>query len=104
MTKCEPGVGEVSRIFRSVLCDCLDRVEGDEVMRLEARWSQPRSKSLSFITFHTRNNPLGRTAGQEDVGDLEEEGWSGGEEESIGIIRRSRSMPDICPIEEMAQS
>lgn len=111
VTEFEPDVNEVPRIFRSVLSDCLEDDElglEEEMMREQAsRFHKPRSKSLSFVTFRSRFriNPFrgGGLAVQEG------EPWPGEEEEGMpigiqGRTRRVRSMPDITPLEESAQS
>ncbi|XP_055797319.1 protein RD3-like, partial [Salvelinus fontinalis] len=58
VTELEPKVGELSRIFRSVLCDCLDKVEGDKDMRVRGRRLESETQQvLSSITFQTCINP-----------------------------------------------
>ncbi|KAK1150827.1 protein RD3-like [Acipenser oxyrinchus oxyrinchus] len=90
----EPDVHEVSRIFRSVLCDSLDEERGREEERLgQQGWDKQRSKSLSVMTFKSRLriNPFRNPAPDEDSD--EEAGLGGG-------ARRVRSMPEITPCEQ----
>ncbi|KAJ8348620.1 hypothetical protein SKAU_G00272090 [Synaphobranchus kaupii] len=111
VTEFEPDVNEVARIFRSVLSDCLEDdtlgLEEERMKEEASRFHKQRSKSLSFVTFRSRFriNPFrgGALAGDE------EEAWSGEEEATMpigiqGRTRRVRSMPDITPLEESAQS
>ncbi|XP_036378994.1 protein RD3-like [Megalops cyprinoides] len=109
VTEFEPDVNEVPRIFRSVLNDCLDEDEigMEEDERAQAsRWEKQRSKSLSYVTFRSklRINPFrGGLKGHD------EEAWTCDEEDDVpvgvvGRTRRVRSMPDMTPIEERAQS
>ncbi|KAG9346488.1 hypothetical protein JZ751_006799 [Albula glossodonta] len=116
----EPEAHEVPRIFRSLLSECLDEEErdlGEEQMRAQAsQWKrQHRSQSLSFITFHSKFhiNPFrNRGLGGSRFNLTEEGAWSDEEEEREGPIQsvsgvrrgRSRSMPEIIPMEEQAQS
>ena len=82
VTEIEPEVSEVSHILRSVLCECLDGVE-EEVMRMRAaRWEHQRSKSLSYITFQRRINPLwDLMVSPGGTGVLEEDETASGDEE-----------------------
>ncbi|XP_058876645.1 protein RD3-like isoform X2 [Acipenser ruthenus] len=96
----EPDVHEVSRIFRSVLCDSLDEERGrEEERQLEQRgWDKQRSKSLSVMTFKSRlrinpsRNPAPSGSTLDEDSD-EEAGLGGG-------ARRVRSMPEITPCEQ----
>ncbi|XP_047441218.1 RD3 domain-containing protein [Mugil cephalus] len=113
-----PEVHEVPRLFRSVLRDCVEEVNGNEDIQMHDMVveKQQRSKSLSFITFRTklRSGQLFRGSGmrgsrgnlqqQVDWSDEEEDGE--GEEEAIKARARkgrSRSMPEITPMEQSAQ-
>ncbi|XP_052313512.1 uncharacterized protein LOC118390757 isoform X2 [Oncorhynchus keta] len=97
VTELEPKVGELSRIFHLVLCDCLDKAEGDKDMRVRGRPLKSETQQvLSSITFQICINPMwSRTAGQGNTG---QEGWSKDEEEreeaALEVNRRSRSMPE----------
>ena len=96
VTELEPKVGEVSRIFHSVLCDCLDKAEGDKDMRVRGcPLKSEMQQVLSSITFQTCINPMwSRTA---DMGNTGQEGWSKDEEEREEAaieVNRSRSMPE----------
>lgn len=113
----EPEVHEVPRLFRSVLRDCVDEANGnDEVPTQEVVFEkQQRSKSLSFVTFRTKlrtNFPKGSNLRgsrgnlqqQVEWSDEEEDG-EGEEEEAIKVRARkgrSKSMPEITPIEQSA--
>ncbi|KAL4622997.1 protein RD3-like [Arapaima gigas] len=113
----EPEVHEVPRLFRSVLCDSLvqdeDLSEAEDNARA-SHWAKQRSKSLSFVSFRSRFriNPFKGGAMGGSRGNLPEEvTWT--EEEAQGVPvsvlvgsrrGRSRSMPEISPIEERAQS
>ncbi|XP_035288845.1 RD3 domain-containing protein isoform X1 [Anguilla anguilla] len=113
VTEFEPDVNEVPRIFRSVLSDCLEDdalgLEEERMREQASRFHKPRSKSLSLVTFRSkfRINPF-RGGG---LPEQEGEPWPVEEEEEEGLpmgvqgrTRRVRSMPDITPMEESAQS
>lgn len=118
VSQMEPEVHEVPRLFRSVLRDCVDEVNGnDEVPTQEVLFEkQQRSKSLSFVTFRTKfrtghfpkgsnlRGSRGNLQQQVEWSDDEEDGE--GEEEAIKARARkgrSKSMPEITPIEQSAQ-
>ncbi|KAL0162599.1 hypothetical protein M9458_041995, partial [Cirrhinus mrigala] len=89
-----PEVTEVSRLFRSVLCNFLDEVEEGETSERALNARANRSKSMSVISLRSRLrvNPL-REA--EDQAEEEDE-----DEDNIHRNRRIRSMPDISVVEE----
>lgn len=103
MTEAEPEVTEVSRLFRSVLCNFLDEVEEGETKETALKARANRSKSMSVINLHSRLrvNPLWSrvtvSRDAEDQGEEEEE-----DEDNIHRNRRIRSMPDISVVEERA--
>ena len=116
MTEMEPEVHEVPRLFRTVLRDTVEGTVEDEYMRLQAaRYDKQRSKSLSFVSFRSkfrtvpfRGGALGGSRGnlQEEASWYEEDEVD--EEEEVNAAKaakrgRSRSMPDITPIEHSAQ-
>uniref|UniRef100_A0A8C1FK23 Uncharacterized protein n=2 Tax=Cyprinus carpio TaxID=7962 RepID=A0A8C1FK23_CYPCA len=95
MTEVEPEVTEVSRLFRSVLCNFLDEVEEEEASKRALKARASRSKSMSVI------NPLwSRVTVSRDAEDQAEEDDE--DEDSIHKNRRIRSMPDISVVEERA--
>lgn len=110
----EPDVHEVPRLFRSVLRDCMDEMNANEEVKENAFEKQQRSKSLSFDTFRTRfRSGLLFKGGAKmgSRGNLQQEvEWSDeedGEEEAIKARARkgrSKSMPEIGPIEQSAQA
>lgn len=113
VTKTEPEVSEVARLFRTVLRDCVEGEEENEEMRMRsAGWDKQRSKSLSFVTFRSKFRPApfrgGGLGGSR--GNLQEESSWYEEEEQEGAANvaraarkgRSMSMPDITPIEQSA--
>lgn len=111
----EPEVPEVPKLFRSVLRNCLDELQGDaELQDRVDRWEKQRSKSLSFVTFRSKFRTLGRGKGGfgGSRNDLQEENtWSDEDEaaeQEMAVMRtrkgRSFSMPEITPIEQAAQS
>ncbi|XP_028815951.1 protein RD3-like [Denticeps clupeoides] len=115
VTEFEPEVHEVPRLFRTVLRNCLDELEGEDEIRSRAnRWDKQRSQSLSFVTFRSRFRSA--KAGGRGLGgsrsNLPEEAWLDEEEdepEKVAEMRgskrgRSRSMPEITPIEQRVQS
>lgn len=111
----EPEVTEVPRLFRLVLCDCLDEEHEDLTFRyrsMQARailWSQHRSKSAFSIGLSSHEclkNHWRRGAAGQDRETLveEDEGWAKSEELVVPHLRRVRSMPDFSSIEESAQT
>lgn len=118
----EPEVYEVPRLFRSALHDCLEELtRGEEGVQQNMLMKQQRSKSLSFVTFRSKfrtgyfsmgSRPRGSRADlqqQVDWSDEEREEEDDGEEQEEEAIRararkgRSRSMPDIAPLEQSAE-
>ncbi|XP_070818851.1 protein RD3 [Chaetodon trifascialis] len=114
VSQMEPEVHEVPRLFRSVLHDFVDEMNGNEEVQDTVYEKQQRSKSLSFDTFRTKFRTGqffkgGGTRGSR--GNLQQEvDWSDeedeeGEEEAIKARARkgrSRSMPEISPMEQSA--
>ncbi|KAI7801590.1 RD3 domain-containing protein [Triplophysa rosa] len=111
----EPEVPEVPKLFRTVLRNCLDELQGDaELQDRINRWEKQRSKSLSFVTFRSKFRTLGRGKGGfgGSRNNLQEENkWSDEDEaaeQEMTVMRsrkgRSFSMPEITPIEQAAQS
>lgn len=115
----EPEVHEVPRLFRTVLRDCVDEVNGNEDVQTQDTVieKQQRSKSLSFVTFRTkfRTGQFFKGSGirgsrgnlQQQVDWSDEEDDAEGEEEAIKARARkgrSRSMPEITPLEQSAQA
>ncbi|XP_019718920.1 protein RD3 [Hippocampus comes] len=121
VSKMEPEVYEVPRLFRSALHDCLEEITGGEGVQHNMLMKQQRSKSLSFVTFRSKfrtgyfsmgSGPRGSRADlqqQVDWTDEEREEEDDGEEREEEAIRararkgRSRSMPDIAPLEQSAE-
>ncbi|XP_026186853.1 protein RD3 [Mastacembelus armatus] len=118
VSQMEPEVHEVPRLFRTVLRDCMDEMNKNEDIQREDTVfeKQQRSKSLSFVTFRTKfrtghlfkgsgmRGSRGNLQQQVDWSDEEEDGE--GEEEAIKARARkgrSRSMPEITPVEQSAQ-
>lgn len=116
MTELEPEVTEVPRLFRLVLCDCLDEQNEDLTFRgrsLQARailWSQHRSKSafsigLSKHKYFRNRWSRGATGKNKETLCEEDEAWA--KDEELGVLvplqRRVKSMPDFSSIEERAQ-
>lgn len=114
----EPEVHEVPRLFRSVLHDCVDEMNGNEdgEMHDTVIEKQQRSKSLSFDTFRSkfRTGQFFKIGGMRGSrGNLQQEvDWSDEEEdeerEEDAIKARARkgrsqSMPEISPMEQSAQ-
>lgn len=103
VTEEEPDVTEVSRLFRSVLCNYLDEVEEGATRERAQKTRANRSKSMSVINLRSRLriNPLWSrvTAGRhsEELPEEEDE-----DEDNIHRNRRIRSMPDINVVEERA--
>lgn len=112
----EPEVHEVPKLFRGVLQNCLDELQGDaEVQNRMNRWEKQRSKSLSFVTFRSKFRTLNRGKGSfgGSRNNLQEENtWSDEEEEAAEQVTtalrarkgRSHSMPEITPLEQAAHS
>ncbi|XP_068571068.1 RD3 domain-containing protein [Cebidichthys violaceus] len=119
VSQMEPEVHEVPRLFRSVLRECMDEVNGNDDMQTQDGGvfeKQQRSKSLSFVTFRSKfrsgqlfrgsntRGSRGNLEQQVDWSDEEEDGER--EEEAIKARARkgrSRSMPEISPVEQSAQ-
>ncbi|KAK9955512.1 hypothetical protein ABG768_015383 [Culter alburnus] len=106
MTEVEPDVTEVSRMFRSVLCNYLDEVEERTARERAPKARSKRSKSLSVINLSKRFriNPLWNrvSAGRDDEDLSEEDEDYEEDEDNIQRNRRIRSMPDISVVEERA--
>ncbi|TNN45464.1 Protein RD3 [Liparis tanakae] len=117
VTQMEPEVHEVPRLFRSVLRDCVDELSGNDELQTEdaVYEKQQRSKSLSFVSFRSkfRSGPLFRSSNtrgsrgnlHQQVDWSDEEEAEGEEEEAIKARARkgrSRSMPEISPMEQSA--
>ncbi|XP_067373816.1 RD3 domain-containing protein [Channa argus] len=116
VSQMEPEVHEVPRLFRSVLHDCMDETSGSEDVQTDAVFEkQQRSKSLSFVTFRTKfrtghffkgSGMTGSRGNLQQQMDWSDEEDGDGEEEAIKARARkgrSRSMPEITPIEQSAQ-
>uniref|UniRef100_UPI0037E8356E protein RD3 n=1 Tax=Semicossyphus pulcher TaxID=241346 RepID=UPI0037E8356E len=119
VSQMEPDVHEVPRLFRSVLRECVDEMNGnDEEQSQDTIYEkQQRSKSLSFITFRTKFRTShffkgGGTRGSR--GNLQQEvDWSDDEDDDGEVEEeaikararrgRSKSMPEISPMEQSAQ-
>ncbi|XP_013861252.1 protein RD3 [Austrofundulus limnaeus] len=116
VSQMEPEVHEVPRLFRTVLHNCVDEVNADDVHAPSAFFEkQQRSKSLSFVTFRTKfctgqmfkGSGLRGSRGnlQQQVDWSDEDDDEEGEEEAIRARARkgrSKSMPDITPMEQSA--
>ncbi|XP_028649673.1 protein RD3-like [Erpetoichthys calabaricus] len=104
VTEYEPDVHEVSRIFRSVLCDTLDEEpqQKQDFKPPPHHWDKRRTKSLSLMSFKSRLriNPFRNTA---TCANEEEEQWPNDEEMGMAVARRVQSMPEISPLEKGAQ-
>ncbi|XP_035017716.1 RD3 domain-containing protein isoform X2 [Hippoglossus stenolepis] len=123
VSQMEPEVDEVARLFRSVLRDCVDEMNGNEYIEEQDTVfeKQQRSKSLSFVTFRTKfrtghffkgssmrgsRGNLQQQVDWYDEQEEEEEEEDGAEEEAIRARARkgrSKSMPEITPIEQSDQ-
>ncbi|CAB1433251.1 unnamed protein product [Pleuronectes platessa] len=123
VSQMEPEVHEVARLFRSVLRDCVDEMNGNEYVQEQDTVfeKQQRSRSLSFVNFRTKfrtghffkgsgmsgsRGNLQQQVDWYDEEEEEEEEEDGAEEEAIRARARkgrSRSMPEITPIEQSAQ-
>ncbi|KAM7417509.1 hypothetical protein PAMA_017243 [Pampus argenteus] len=115
VSQMEPEVHEVPRLFRSVLRECVDDVTGSEEVHTHDTVfeKQHRSKSLSFVSFRSKfrtgqffkgGNMRGSRGNLQQV-DWSDEEEDGEEEEAIKArVRkgRSRSMPEITPMEQSA--
>ncbi|XP_051514171.1 RD3 domain-containing protein [Myxocyprinus asiaticus] len=116
VSEIEPDVHEVPKLFRSVLRNCLDEVQGDAELQDRVNlWEKQRSKSLSFVTFRSKFRTLNRgkgTFGGSRNNLQEENTWSDEDEEAAEQVAtamrtrkgRSLSMPEITPLEQAAQS
>lgn len=116
VSEMEPDVHEVPRMFRSVLRECVNELSETEDVQERVYEKQQRSKSLSFVTFRTkfRTGPTMRgSALRGSRGNLQQQlDWSDeddseGEEEAIRAKAkkgRSRSMPEIAPLEQTARA
>ncbi|CAG5990170.1 protein RD3 isoform 1-T2 [Menidia menidia] len=119
VSQMEPEVHEVPRLFRTILRDCVDEVNGNDDIGTPnpVLEKQQRSKSLSFVTFRTkfRSGQMFKGTGmrgsrgnlQQEVDWSDEEDDGEGEEEAIKARARkgrSRSMPEITPYEQSAQA
>ncbi|XP_044061065.1 RD3 domain-containing protein [Siniperca chuatsi] len=116
VSQMEPEVHDVPRMFRSVLRDCVDEMNGNEDAQMQdtATEKQQRSKSLSFVTFRTkfRTGHFFKGSGmtgsrgnlQQDMDWSDEEDGEGEDEAIKARARkgRSRSMPEISPMEQSA--
>lgn len=114
VSQMEPEVHEVARLFRTVLHECVDEMNGNEDIKDTVIEKQQRSKSLSFDTFRTKfcTGLLFKGGGMRGSrGNLQQElDWSDEEdgeveEEAIKARARkgrSRSMPEISPMEHSA--
>lgn len=115
VSQMEPEVHEVPRLFRSVLRECVDEVNGGEEVQMQDTVieKQQRSKSLSFVTFRTkfRTGQFFRGSMRGSRGNLQQQvDWSDEEEEDAEVEEeaikararkgRSRSMPEITPMEQ----
>ncbi|KAK7140983.1 hypothetical protein R3I93_015204 [Phoxinus phoxinus] len=114
----EADVTEVPKLFRGVLQNCLDELQGDaEIQNRMNRWEKQRSKSLSFVSFRSKfrtlNHGKGSFGGSRN--NLQEENtWSDEEEEEEAAEQvatalrarkgRSHSMPEITPLEQATHS
>ncbi|KAM9357015.1 protein RD3 [Symphorus nematophorus] len=114
VSQMEPEVHEVPRLFRSVLNDFVDDLNGNEDVQDTIIEKQQRSKSLSFDTFRTkfRTGQFFKGGGMRGSrGNLQQLDWSDEEEDGEGEVEaikararkgRSRSMPEISPMEQSA--
>nr|XP_046262544.1 RD3 domain-containing protein [Scatophagus argus] len=116
VSQMEPEVHEVPRLFRSVLHNCVEELNGNEEMHNTIFEKQQRSKSLSFDTFRTkfRTGQFFKGSGlrgsksnlQQEVDWSDEEDGEVEEEAIKSRARkgRSKSMPEICPMEQSAHA
>uniref|UniRef100_A0A8C2Q0Z4 Protein RD3-like n=1 Tax=Cyprinus carpio TaxID=7962 RepID=A0A8C2Q0Z4_CYPCA len=99
----EPEVTEVSRLFRSVLCNFLDEVEEGEARERALKARASRSKSMSVINLGSRIRISPLWSGVTVRRDAEDQAEEDDEDEdNIHRNRRIRSMPDISVVEERA--
>ncbi|KAK5864683.1 hypothetical protein PBY51_015906 [Eleginops maclovinus] len=119
VSQIEPEVHEVPRLFRSVLHECMDQVNRAEDVQTQSGvfLKQQRSKSLSFDTFCSKfstgqlfkgsgmRGSRGNLQQQVDWYEEEEEDEDGEAEAIKARARkgRSKSMPEISPLEQSAQ-
>ncbi|XP_030251611.1 protein RD3 [Sparus aurata] len=114
VSQMEPEVHEVPRLFRSVLNDFVDESNAPEEVQ-ETFEKQQRSKSLSFDTFRSkfRTGQFFRGSLRGSRGNLQQDlDWSDeedaeAEEEAMKARARkgrSRSMPEISPMEQSASA
>ncbi|TRY90124.1 hypothetical protein DNTS_031612 [Danionella cerebrum] len=112
LSEMEPEVQEVPKLFRGVLQNFLEELEGEaELQERVSRWEKQRSKSMSFVTFRSKLRvlPRGRGGFGGSRNNLQEEHtWSEEEEEAMTEMMkrkgRSLSLPEISPLEQTAQS
>ncbi|XP_041800401.1 RD3 domain-containing protein [Chelmon rostratus] len=114
VSQMEPEVHEVPRLFRTVLRDFVDEMNGNEDVQDTVFEKQQRSKSLSFDTFRTKfrtgqffkgSSMRGSRGNLQQELDWSDEEDGEGEEEAIKARARkgrSRSMPEISPMEQSA--
>ncbi|XP_037531717.1 RD3 domain-containing protein [Nematolebias whitei] len=116
VSQMEPEVHEVPRLFRTVLRSCVDEVNADDNGHAPAAFyeKQQRSKSLSFVTFRSKfctgqmfrgSGLRGSRANLQQQMDWSDEEDEGGEEEAMRVRARkgrSKSMPEITPLEQSA--
>ncbi|KAM9833364.1 RD3 domain-containing protein isoform X2 [Syngnathus typhle] len=118
VSQMEPEVYELPRLFRSALRDCLEEITGEGGVQNNMLMKQQRSKSLSFVTFRSkfrsgyfsmRSGLRGSRSDLQQVDWLDEDQEDDQEEREKEAIRarvrtrRSRSMPEIAPLEQSAQ-
>ncbi|KAM3613312.1 uncharacterized protein V6R79_023973 [Siganus canaliculatus] len=115
VSQMEPEVHEVPRLFRTVLHTLVDEINSNEEVRETVVEKQQRSKSLSFDTFRTKfrtgqffkgSSMRGSRGNLQQEVDWSDEEDGENEEEAIKARARkgrSRSMPEISPIEQTAQ-
>lgn len=116
VSQMEPEVHEVPRMFRSVLRECVNELNENEEIQERIFEKQQRSKSLSFVTFRTkfRTGPFikgsalrGSRGNLQQQVDWSDEEDSDGEEEAFRARAkkgRSKSMPEIAPMEQSSQT
>lgn len=116
VSQMEPDVHEVPRLFRSVLHDCVDEMNGNEDVKDTIFEKQHRSKSLSFDTFRIKfctgllfkgGDMRGSRGNLQQEVDWSDEEDGEVEEETINArarTGRSRSMPEISPMEQSARA
>lgn len=108
----EPEAHEVPRILRMILLDCVEEEEQSKEQEDRAAGcsEKARSKSLSFVTLRSRF--LGGVLGESRLCQLREaRPWASDDDDRDGLhfsvggkTRRVRSMPEMSPMEQMAQS